>query len=464
MKSRLISLLLLCCTLSSNSHAKIIRSVNHNLTIAVVGTGYVGLVTGAGLAEAGNKVICADVDSKKIEMLQKGIIPIYEPGLKELVDSNVTSGLITFTTDVADAIAQAQVIVIGVGTPMNENGSANLTYIESVLNTTASAINGFKVIVTKSTVPVGTGAWIRSYLESKGVPSTLFSLVSNPEFLREGNAVGDFLHPDRIVLGTESSQGLELMKEVYKTFVNNGTHIIYTTIPTSETIKYASNAFLAVKLSYINEIANLCDATGADIKTVAVAMGLDKRISPLFLNPGPGFGGSCFPKDSQALLYMADQKHMQMPVVQASITTNEMQKTKPAEKLLALLNNDIHNKKIAILGLAFKANTDDIRYSPAISTIEILLERGAIIKAFDPAAMDNMKAILPQITYCNSTYETVNQADAVIIMTEWNEFKNIDLQLLSDLVTSKVIVDSRNVLNISKLKELGFIFDTMGHH
>lgn len=463
MKLRIIIYSILYCTLFNSTQAKIIKEQS-NLTIAVIGTGYVGLVTGVGLAEVGNKVICADVDAKKIQMLKNGIIPIYEPGLREIVDSNVLAGLITFTTDIAQAITQSQVIFIGVGTPMNDNGSANLTYVKSVLDTIASSINGFKVIVTKSTVPVGTGAWIRHYLEEKGVSRDLFSLVSNPEFLREGNAVSDFLHPDRIVLGTESEQALEIMKDVYKMFTNQGTRFIYTNVATSETIKYASNAFLAVKLSYINEIANLCDATGADIKTVAFAMGLDKRISPLFLNPGPGFGGSCFPKDSQALLYMADQNHMKMPVVQASLITNEIQKTKPAEKLLALFNNDIQNKKIAILGLAFKANTDDIRYSPAINTIEILLDHGAIIHAYDPAAMDNMRAIFPHITYCTSTYDAINQAEGIIIMTEWDEFKTLDLQLLSDLMRNKVLVDARNLLDIHQLKEFGFIFDTMGHH
>jgi UDPglucose 6-dehydrogenase len=436
--------------------------INDAKKIAIIGTGYVGIVTGAGLAEFGNSVVCADIEKKKIEMLQRGEIPIYEPGLKEIVDKNVTDLRLTFTTDVAQAIKQADVIFIAVGTPMQEDGSADLSYVLNVVNTIAQNINGFKIICTKSTVPIGTGAWIRNLLEDQGINPSSFVIVSNPEFLREGSAVSDFIHPDRIVIGAESEIALKIMQNIYGSLFKLGVKHVLTNVTTSETIKYASNAFLAVKLSYINEIANLCDANGADIKTVAYAMGLDKRISPLFLQPGPGFGGSCFPKDSQALLYMAQQKSLPLPVVQASLITNEMQKKIPAQKLLKLFNYDINGKTIAILGLAFKANTDDVRSSPAISTIKELQKNGAYIKAYDPVAMENMHLQLPNIEYCSTLENAITHADALVIMTEWDEFKFMDLEKVGALMQSKILVDARNIINIDELKRLGFIFDNIG--
>ncbi len=437
-------------------------------TIAVIGTGYVGLVTGAGIAQFGNKVICADIDSKKIKLLKDGKIPIYEPGLQEIVARNVESGRLSFTDEVAKAIQTADVIFIAVGTPMGENGDANLSYIESVVKTIAQNFNKPKIIVTKSTVPIGTGKKIRNILEKHyGIDSTMFSMVSNPEFLREGSAIDDFLQPDRLVIGAESDEALTIMCEIYEPLIANGIPHVLTDIPTAETIKYASNAFLATKLSFINEIANLCDAADADTQTVSYAMGLDKRISPRFLKPGPGFGGSCFPKDALALIYMARQHNVEMHTVQAALKANKIQYRKPVEKLLQLMKTntqqkDIENCTIAILGLAFKANTDDIRYSPAIQAIEMLLELGAHIKTYDPAAMENMHQIFPDITYCNSLYEAVTDADAIIIMTEWDEFKQMDFARVSNLVRERVIVDARNIINPSILKQIGFVCDTIG--
>lgn len=438
--------------------------VNSNAlnNISIVGTGYVGLVTGAGLADIGNQVICADVDQRKIALLHNGQIPIYEPGLKEVVDRNVAQKRLTFTDNVADAVQQSDVIFIAVGTPMADTGAADLSYVHGVVQTIARNINGFKIICTKSTVPVGTGAWIRKTLEDAGVPSSQFSIVSNPEFLREGTAVQDFLSPDRIVLGTEDQSTQQVMEAIYRKLFEQGAKKVFTNVTTSEMIKYASNAFLAVKLSYINEIANLCDATGADVQTVAFAMGLDKRISPLFLNPGPGFGGSCFPKDSQALLFLADNKQVKLPVVHASLETNEIQKKIPAQKLLKLLNNDVRGKTIGILGLAFKADTDDVRCSPAIQTIKLLIAHGARIKAYDPAGMDNMKLILPNITYCSCAEEVFQAADGLIIMTEWDEFKNLAIATVAQTMNNKVLVDARNIINIAALQQHGFTFDCIG--
>ncbi|MDR3550943.1 MAG: UDP-glucose/GDP-mannose dehydrogenase family protein [Candidatus Babeliales bacterium] len=431
-------------------------------TIAVIGTGYVGLVTGAGLAEFKNNVICADIDTKKISALQQGIIPIYEPGLKELVDHNVQAGRLIFSNDVAGAIKKSNIVMIAVGTPTASDGSADLSYVQSVVHTIAQNINGYKVICTKSTVPIGTGAMIRQLLEQQGVDADMFTIISNPEFLREGSAVHDFLQPDRLVIGSESEQGSSMMRTIYQLVIDNGVPFVDTNVSTSETIKYASNAFLAAKLSFINEIANICDATGADVHIVARAMGLDKRISPEFLKPGPGFGGSCFPKDSQALLNMGKHLKVNLPMVQASLDTNDAQKKKPAQKLLALFNNDIAGKKIAILGVAFKANTDDVRETPALATIQLLQEHGAIIKAYDPVAMEQMKILAPDIIYCQSLEDAVTNADAIILMTEWHEFKTMNLEKVAQLVKNRCIVDARNILDALELKRLGFVFDNIG--
>jgi len=436
-------------------------------TIAIIGTGYVGLVSGACLADLGNSVICADTDSRKIDMLRNGIMPIYEAGLSDVVERNFDAGRLLFTDDVANAIAMGDVIFIAVGTPMGDDGSADLSYIDAVVRTIAENILSYKIIVTKSTVPVGTGKKIRAQLEDVyGVDPKLFSIVSNPEFLREGHAVNDFLYPDRLVIGTDSDNALISLCEIYETLITGGTPYVLTDVQTAEMIKHASNSFLAIKISYINEIANLCDATDADVKAVAYAMGLDHRISPAFLNPGPGFGGSCFPKDSQAMVYIAHQNNLPFYTVQAALDANVVQQGKPVEKLINLMqrkaNQSLEGKTVAILGLAFKANTDDVRCSPAIATINLLQDRGAIVKAYDPIATNNMCRIFPDIIYCSSPYVAATDADAIIIMTEWDEIKQIDFARIKKLMKQAIVVDARNIINPEVLKQLGFACDAIG--
>lgn len=437
--------------------------------VTIIGTGYVGLVSGACLAEIGNSVICADIDSRKIVSLNDGVMPIYEVGLNEIVERNVDAGRLIFTDNVAEAIAEGDIIFIAVGTPMGEDGSANLSYIDGVVRMIAENIDSYKIIVTKSTVPVGTGRGIREQLENVyGIDPQLFSIVSNPEFLREGLAVNDFLYPDRLVIGTDSDSALIALCEVYESLIEGGTPYVLTNVQTAEMIKYAANAFLSVKISYINEIANLCDATDADVKTVAYAMGLDHRISPAFLNPGPGFGGSCFPKDSQAIIHIARQHNLPFYTVQAALDANVIQKGKPVEKLQELMKREFRiqeglaGKTVAVFGLAFKAGTDDVRYSPAITTISLLLEAGACVRAYDPIAAENMRMIFPDITYCSSPYEAAKDADAAIIMTDWDDIKQIDFARLKKIMGYPMIVDARNVVNPEILKQLGFACDSIG--
>lgn len=435
--------------------------------ITIIGTGYVGLVSGACLAEIGNSVICADIDSKKIDLLRAGVMPIYELGLEELVARNVETERLMFTDNVADAIAMGDIIFIAVGTPMGDDGSADLSYINEVVRTIAENMTSYKIIVTKSTVPVGTGKKIRAQLEDQyGIDPNLFSIVSNPEFLREGLAVNDFLYPDRLVIGTDSDSALIALCEIYETLIAGGTPYVLTDVQTAEMIKYASNAFLSIKISYINEVANLCDATDADVKTVAYAMGLDHRISPAFLNPGPGFGGSCFPKDSQAIVYIAHQNSLPFYTVQAALDANDIQQNKPVEKLQALmereLNKSVSGKTVAVLGLAFKANTDDVRYSPSIRTIELLRQQGVNVKAYDPIAAENMCKIFPDLECYNSAYEAATDADAVIIMTDWDQIKQIDFARLKRVMRNAIIVDARNIVNPEILKQLGFACDAIG--
>ncbi len=435
--------------------------------VTIIGTGYVGLVSGACLAEIGNSVICADIDSRKIEMLNNGIMPIYEVGLSDVVERNVDAGRLMFTDNVAEAIALGDVIFIAVGTPMGEDGSANLSYVDGVVRMIAENMNSYKIIVTKSTVPVGTGRGIRAQLENVyGIDPKMFSVVSNPEFLREGLAVNDFLYPDRLVIGTDSDIALIALCEVYESIIASGVPYVLTNVQTAEMTKYASNAFLSVKISYINEIANLCDATDADVKTVAYAMGLDHRISPAFLKPGPGFGGSCFPKDSQAIVHIAGKHHLPFYTVRAALDVNEMQQGKAVEKLEVLMQRELQEtlegKIVAVLGLAFKAGTDDVRYSPAIRTIELLQELGAHVVAYDPVAIDNMRIIFPELQCYSSPYCAATDADAVIIMTDWDEIKQIDFARLKKVMHYPIIVDARNVVNPEVLKQLGFACDAIG--
>ncbi len=433
----------------------------------MIGTGYVGLVTGACLAEIGNDVICADIDAQKIENLKNGIMPIYEQGLADIVERNVNVGRLYFTYDISDAIQAADIIFIAVGTPMGDDGSADLSYVNAVVKTIAENMNSYKIIVTKSTVPVGTGKNIRMQLEQLyHIDPTQFSIASNPEFLREGLAVYDFLHPDRLIIGTDSDIALIGLCEVYEPFLAAGVNHVLTDIQTAEMIKYASNSFLSVKISYINEIANLCDATNANVTTVAYAMGLDHRISPYFLNPGPGFGGSCFPKDSQALVYIAQQHGLPFHTVQAALDANKLQQQKPVEKLIKLVKDhyqqDLCGKTVAVLGLAFKANTDDVRYSPAITTIQMLLDSNVTVHAYDPIAMANMRILFPDITYCATLYEAAKDADAMIIVTDWDEMKQMDFSRIKQLMKQPIIIDARNIISPDALKQLGFVCDNIG--
>lgn len=430
--------------------------------ITVIGTGYVGLVSGAGLSDFGNKVICADIDESKIRALEAGDIPIFEPGLKEVVTRNVKSDRLSFTTDVAQAIRASDVIFIGVGTPEGKNGEANLSAVFSVAEMIGNNLNTYKVICTKSTVPIGTGEKIISIIEKTKNSNNNFDYVSNPEFLREGAAVQDFLIPDRVVLGATSDKAFKIMQDVYRPLYINETPIVYTSVPTAEMIKYASNAFLALKISYINEIANLCEAVGADVHIVAKAMGSDGRISPKFLHPGPGFGGSCFPKDTKALLSISKELNEPMNTVAAAIATNDRQKKRMADKLFNLVGNDIKGKTIAVLGLSFKQMTDDVRESASIAMIQSILDRDGKVKAYDPEAADNMKKHFPNIEYNTSWQMAVKGADAVVIMTEWHEFRGMDLTELKQLVKTPLILDTRNVLSIKDLVRLGFKFDNVG--
>lgn len=430
--------------------------------ITIIGTGYVGLVSGAGLAEFGHEVNCADIDREKINSLNNGEIPIYESGLEDLVKRNRSAGRLTFTTGVDQAIQSADVIFIAVGTPPDKNGSADLKAVAGVAMDIGRNLNGYKVICTKSTVPVGTGSILRGIIEKEAGENADFDYVSNPEFLREGAAVNDFLHPDRVVLGADSEKAFDILKEIYRPLYIIKTPIIQTNVATAEMIKYASNAFLALKISYINEIANLCEAVGADVHTVSRTMGLDGRISAKFLHPGPGFGGSCFPKDTQALAALGKENQINLATVEAAIKTNISQKKLMVAKLRSLAGGSFNNLKVAVLGLSFKPQTDDVRDSPAVNMLESLVKEGAKVRAYDPIASRNMALKFPHIEYVSSWKKAVTGAQAMVIMTEWNEFRGIDLQELHKLMETPILLDTRNILDMKALHKLNFIFDNVG--
>jgi UDPglucose 6-dehydrogenase len=430
--------------------------------ICIIGTGYVGLVSGAGMADFGNSVICADIDKSKIDMLTNGGIPIYEPGLKELVDRNVNAGRLTFSADVETSVRNAEVIFIAVGTPMGDNGEADLKAVEAVATTIAKNLNSYKIICTKSTVPVGTGARLEALITKEKESDFEFDVVSNPEFLREGSAVKDFLIPDRVVLGVNTERAADMMQQVYRSLFINETPMVITNVPSAEMIKYASNAFLAVKISFINEMANLADKVGADVHTIARAMGLDGRISSKFLHPGPGYGGSCFPKDTEALVYTGAQHGVDFQVVKAAIGANKNQRNVIIAKAQELLP-EMSGKTVAILGLAFKANTDDVRDTPALEIIKGLEDAGAVVRAYDPIAAENMKKFfLPNLDTRQTVIETVQDADLVIILTEWNELRGLGLKDLKTHLRAPNIVDARNVLSIDQLKEFGYNYRNVG--
>ena len=415
--------------------------------IAIIGTGYVGLITGAGMSEFGNNVICADIDKNKIDKLNSGEIPIYEPGLDEIIKRNHDDNRLLFSSNVQDAILQSDVVVIAVGTPQGVSGMADISFVNSVAETISNNFNSYKVICTKSTVPIGTGKEITSLIRNKINDNNLFDYVSNPEFLREGSAVKDFLWPDRVIIGTDSRKAYKIMCDVYRPLYINRNLITHTSIETAEMIKYASNSFLALKVSYINEIANLCEVLGADIHDVAKAMGQDGRISDKFLHPGPGYGGSCFPKDLEALLFISKNNNLNMETVNAAITANKNQKERMVQKLLHLFGGSINNRKVTVLGLAFKANTDDIRESAAIDMIRGILDHGGIVSAYDPIANNAMSTVYKDIEYYNSLYDAVEGAEGIVIMTEGNEFRSLDLH---------------NIIDMEELSSFGFSYDNIG--
>jgi UDPglucose 6-dehydrogenase len=432
-----------------------------HLQIAVIGTGYVGLVSGACFADFGVDVACADIDADKIAQLNDGQIPFYEPGLFEKVATNVKAGRLSFTTDVAAAIREALVVFIAVGTPANRDGTPNLTFIDSVAREIGKNLDGYKVVVTKSTVPPRTGERVRSLIAAEAGADAHFDVVSNPEFLREGSAVEDFMRPDRIVIGAESEEAVEVMKDLYRPLYLIETPFIVTDIATAEMIKYTSNAFLAVKISFINEIANVCERVGANVHQVSRAMGLDGRISPKFLHPGPGFGGSCFPKDVSALVSAADDVGYDFKIGKAVLDVNARQRQLMIEKIQQAVG-DLQDKEIGFLGLAFKPNTDDMRDSPTIDIIQGLQRHGARIRAFDPAAMDNARQIFDDVDYREDAYAVADGADAVVVATEWNQFRNIDLERVRKSMRTPAIVDMRNIYDPERMRELGFTYDSVG--
>ena len=436
--------------------------------IAVIGTGYVGSVSGACLADFGNHVICVDNNAEKIEALKKGIIPIYEPGLDAVVARNISCGRLSFTVDLPQALNETNVVFIAVGTPPAEDGSADLSHVEAAARQIGTLIDKYTVIVDKSTVPIGTGrkvaGWIGEELEKRG-QKIEFDVVSNPEFLREGSAVYDFTHPDRVIIGSESRRALEIMKDVYRSLYLNETPFIETNMESAEKIKYASNAFLAVKITFINEIANLCEKTGANVRDVARAMGKDGRIGSKFLHPGPGYGGSCFPKDTKALARIGRDCGEVMRIVETTIETNEQQKLRAAKKIESALGC-LDGKKLCVLGLAFKPNTDDMRESPAIAICEYLAGRGALLRLYDPAAMREaqwrLDSIKSKIYFASDEYDALNGADALIIATEWNQFRNIDLAKVKELLSLPFFFDLRNIYKPEEVSSAGLRYFGIG--
>ncbi len=431
--------------------------------IGIIGTGYVGLVTGACFAEFGVYVTCVDRDEKKVKSLKKCKIPFFEPGLEELVKRNIDRGRLQFSTKIKDAIDSSLVIFIAVGTPPRGDGSADLSYVKEVCTEIAKHMDSYKIIVTKSTVPVGTGKKIKEWIKEAQSGNVDFDVASNPEFLREGSAIEDFMRPDRVVIGAESSQAIAILKDLYRPLYLIETPFVITDIETAELIKYASNSFLATKISFINEIANLCDAVGADVHVVAKAMGLDRRIGPKFLHPGPGFGGSCFPKDTKALLHVAKAHGVELSVVEAAVKTNERQRDIMISRIKGVLG-DLKGKKIGVLGLSFKPNTNDTREAPALYIIAALLDAGAVVQAYDPVAVEDTRKLLPDVKYKNDAYETAKAAEALVLVTEWNEFRNLDLEKIKKAMKEPNFFDLRNVYDPEKMTKIGFNYYCVGRN
>ncbi|HEU4594749.1 MAG TPA: UDP-glucose/GDP-mannose dehydrogenase family protein [Pyrinomonadaceae bacterium] len=429
--------------------------------IAVIGTGYVGLVTGACFAEFGVNVTCVDVDAEKIQKLSEGHIPIYEPGLDQIVSKNTQAGRLHFTTDIRTAVEQALVIFLAVGTPPKEDGSADLRFIDEAARSIAEHMNGYKVIVTKSTVPVGTGEHIRALVREHQKAKHNFGVVSNPEFLREGAAIDDFMRPDRVVIGSSDEEAVAIMRDLYRPLYLIETPIVITSLEAAELTKYAANAFLAAKISFINEIANLCDRIGCDVHDVARAIGMDNRIGRKFLHPGPGYGGSCFPKDTSALLSVARAYDGESLIVEAVVEVNRRQRQAMVQKIEKLVG-DLKGKTIAVLGLSFKPETDDMREAPALDIINSLIERGAKVCAYDPVAIPQARKVLPEIEYAEDEYAAVEGADALVFMTEWNQFRALNMKRVRELMRTPRIADLRNIYEPAAMRELGFNYVGVG--
>ncbi|MFA6358555.1 MAG: UDP-glucose/GDP-mannose dehydrogenase family protein [Candidatus Omnitrophota bacterium] len=429
------------------------------MNISIIGSGHVGLVSGACFAELGNQVVCADNDFKKISRLKKGIIPIHEPGLEELIVSNLKNKRLKFTSSIKDAVKSSEIIFIAVGTPSLENGEADLTGVESVVRVIAQNMDGYRLIVEKSTVPVETCVWIKKIIATYIKNKHKFDIVSNPEFLREGSAINDFTCPDRVVVGLESQKAKRMMIALYQPL---NRPILVTNIKSAELIKHASNAFLATKISFINALSRICDQVGADVKEVAQGMGLDKRIGSYFLNAGIGYGGSCFPKDLDAFITIADKLGYDFKILKAVRDTNQEQKEFIFNKIKKALCV-VKNKTIAVLGLAFKPNTDDLRNSPSIDLIKALISEGAKIRIYDPKAMEKAKNILKNVTFCKDPYQASLKADCLVVATEWNEFKELDFLKLKKSLQRALIVDGRNIYSSKYLKKFGFTYIGVGH-
>jgi UDPglucose 6-dehydrogenase len=429
--------------------------------IAVIGSGYVGLVTGACFAEFGVDVTCVDVDEDKIDRLKKGVMPIYEPGLEQLVAKNSQAGRLRFTTNVQEAVEQALVVFLAVGTPPKPDGSPDLSYIEAAACSIADYLNGYKVVVTKSTVPIGTGEHIRELINERKKTRSNFGVVSNPEFLREGAAINDFMRPDRVVIGSRDEEAIAIMKDLYRPLYLIEAPFVITSLEAAELTKYAANAFLATKVSFINEIANLCEKIGCDVHDVARGIGMDRRIGSKFLHPGPGYGGSCFPKDTRALASVARTFGSDSLIVDAVIEVNTRQQKEMLTKIRRLVGN-VKGKTVAILGLAFKPETDDMREAPSIGIIKGLCADGAIVRAYDPVAKSEAIKILPDIVYVDDEYAAVTNADAVVFVTEWNQFRALDMTRIRDLMKKPRIADLRNICDPEDMRELGFEYVGVG--
>jgi len=433
------------------------------MRVTMIGSGYVGLVSGACFADFGHEVTCVDTDAGKIAALKRGEIPIYEPGLDDLVANNVRAGRLSFTTELAGPVAAADAVFIAVGTPSRRgDGHADLSYVHQAARDVVAAIEGFTVVVTKSTVPVGTGDEVERIMR-EARPDADFAVVSNPEFLREGAAIADFKRPDRIVIGTEDDRARKVMEDIYRPLYLNAAPLLFTTRRTSELIKYAGNAFLATKITFINEIADLCERVGANVQEVARGIGLDNRIGGKFLHAGPGYGGSCFPKDTLALIKTAQDMESPLRLVETVVAVNDQRKRAMARKVIAACGGSVRGKRIAILGLAFKPNTDDMREAPSLSIVTALLDAGAEITAYDPEAMASAKTLMPEITYAPDAYSCLEGADALVIVTEWNAFRALDLDRVKAALRHPVVVDLRNIYRSGEMHERGFTYVNVGN-